>query len=97
MVAGTQAASAKRNYLALVKLSDIKQGRHGAKAGAADDSDDDLLSESDEEVEDPPQMHLRMQVTITVTDSSQQDLSSSNPLPTRATVGAGVHAACKSY
>lgn len=61
MVAGTQAASAKRNYLALVKLSDIKQGRHGAKAGAADDSDDDLLSESDEEVEDPPQMHLRMQ------------------------------------
>ena len=63
MVAGTQAASAKRNYLALIKLSDINQGRHGAKAGAADDSGDDLLSDSDEEVEEPPQMHLRMQVS----------------------------------
>ena len=71
MVAGTQAASAKRNYLALIKLSDIKQGRHGAKAGAADDSDDDLLSDSDEEVEDPPQMHLRMQVSIDLHSDSQ--------------------------
>ena len=79
MVAGTQAASAKRNYLALIKLSDIKQGRHGVIAGAADDSDDDLLSESDDEVEEPPQMHLRMQVIINPCDSSQQDLCSAPP------------------
>ena len=81
MVAGTQAASAKRNYLALIKLSDIKQGGHGAKAGAADDSDDDLLSDSDEEVEDPPQMHLRMQASTNHCDSSQRGLCSAPPSP----------------
>lgn len=32
LVAGTQAASAKLNYIAFVKLSKLGQGRHGKKA-----------------------------------------------------------------
>eukprot|EP00878_Enallax_costatus_P033373 GHUV01036797.1.p1 GENE.GHUV01036797.1~~GHUV01036797.1.p1 ORF type:complete len:463 (+),score=125.34 GHUV01036797.1:104-1492(+) len=43
MVAGTQAAQARQNYLAVLKLSDLGQGRHGKRSAAksGDDSDDD--------------------------------------------------------
>lgn len=53
MVAGTQAQYANQNYLSLMQLSDINQGRHGSKANN-DDSDDDM---SDEDEEAPPQIH----------------------------------------
>lgn len=52
-VAGTQAQSANQNYIALMRLSDINQGRHGSKAG---DEDDDDMSDSDDEGA-PPQIH----------------------------------------
>lgn len=53
MVAGTQAQYASQNYLSLMQLSDINQGRHGSKANN-DVSDDDM---SDEDEEAPPQIH----------------------------------------
>ena len=52
-VAGTQAQSANQNYIALMRLSDINQGRHGSKAR---DEDDDDMSDSDDEGA-PPQIH----------------------------------------
>lgn len=54
IVAGTQALSANQNYVALMRLSDIGQGRHGSKAKNADDDDD--MSDSDDE-DAPPQIH----------------------------------------
>lgn len=53
VVAGTQAQSANQNYIALMRLSDINQGRHGSKAKADDDDD---MSDSDDE-DAPPQIH----------------------------------------
>lgn len=52
-VAGTQAESANQNYIALMRLSDINQGRHGSKARNEDDDD---MSDSDDEGA-PPQIH----------------------------------------
>lgn len=48
LVCGTQAATARQNYVAFLKLGRLGQGRHGKRA-AADDSDDD---ESDEDETD---------------------------------------------
>lgn len=71
MVAGTQAASAKQNYVAFVKLANLGQGRHGKKGKAegesSDEESDDAMSDEDmseEEEEDhgpegPPRMHYR--------------------------------------
>lgn len=56
MVAGTQAQDPKHNYLAVMRLSNMGQGKHGKNADQ--DSDDDDMSESDGE-EEPPQMHMR--------------------------------------
>ncbi|KAL3143451.1 hypothetical protein ABBQ38_002267 [Trebouxia sp. C0009 RCD-2024] len=53
IVAGTQAQSANQNYVALMRLSDIGQGRHGSKARNEDDDD---MSDSDDE-DAPPQIH----------------------------------------
>lgn len=52
VVAGTQAQSANQNYVALMRLSDINQGRHGSKAR----NDDNDMSDSDDE-NAPPQIH----------------------------------------
>ena len=53
VVAGTQAQSANQNYVALMRLSDINQGRHGSKARNEDGDD---MSDSDDE-DAPPQIH----------------------------------------
>lgn len=53
VVAGTQAQHAKENYVALMRLSEINQGRHGSKAR---NEDDDEMSDSDDE-DAPPQIH----------------------------------------
>ncbi|KAL0022992.1 hypothetical protein WJX79_004044 [Trebouxia sp. C0005] len=53
VAAGTQAQHAKENYVALMRLSDINQGRHGSKAR---NEDDDEMSDSDDE-DAPPQIH----------------------------------------
>ena len=53
IAAGTQAQHANQNYVALMRLSDINQGRHGSKART---EDDDEMSDSDDE-EAPPQIH----------------------------------------
>ncbi|KAG2490584.1 hypothetical protein HYH03_010978 [Edaphochlamys debaryana] len=50
LVAGTQAASARQNYVAFLKLASLGQGRHGKKA-AAEDSDDDDSDDDDSEDE----------------------------------------------
>ncbi|KAF6264703.1 WD40-repeat-containing domain protein [Scenedesmus sp. NREL 46B-D3] len=74
MLAGTQASSARQNHLAVLKLSELGQGRHGKKqAGrkeAGDESDDDdsessgdeSMDESDDEDsrEPPARMHHRL-------------------------------------
>jgi ribosome assembly protein RRB1 len=59
MVAGTQAADPKRNYLAVMKVSNLSQGKHGA--GADGDSDDDMSDGSDAEGEeaDDARLHVR--------------------------------------
>eukprot|EP00983_Pelagomonas_calceolata_P085223 1156510-Pelagomonas_calceolata.AAC.2 len=69
MVAGTQATSAKQNYVAFLRLANLGQGRHGKKAKKEeeDESDDESMSESsgdseeDEEWDEhgPPRMHVR--------------------------------------
>ena len=53
VVAGTQAQSANQNYIALMRLSDVNQGRHGSKARNGDD--DDMSDSEDEDA--PPQIH----------------------------------------
>lgn len=53
VVAGTQAQHASQNYLSLMQLSDISQGRHGSNAN--NDSDDDMSD--DEDKDRPPQIH----------------------------------------
>ncbi|CAL8471187.1 g10729 [Coccomyxa elongata] len=58
MVAGTQAANPRQNSLALMKLSNLGQGKHGDKAAKEDDSDDDMSDSNDDE-EGNPVMHLR--------------------------------------
>ncbi|KXZ51975.1 hypothetical protein GPECTOR_11g97 [Gonium pectorale] len=53
LVAGTQAASARQNYVAFLRLARLGQGRHGKKAAADDDdeeSDDDDDSDDDDEM-----------------------------------------------
>ena len=67
MTAGTQADSARQNYVAFLKLSPLGQGRHGKKAKKDDDDDedDDMDDDEDEDEEDdnggdePPKMHYR--------------------------------------
>lgn len=53
MVAGTQAASARQNYLAVLQLADLGQGRHGKRPdkrpGAGDSSSDEDDDESSED------------------------------------------------
>ena len=67
MVAGTQASNAKLNYLAVMKVSNLTQGRHGAAAAAkknvedGTDSDEEMQDsedESDDEQEDA-KLHVR--------------------------------------
>ena len=53
VVAGTQAMHASQNYLSLMKLSEINQGRHGSKAN--NDSDDDMSD--DDDLDAPPQIN----------------------------------------
>lgn len=53
--AGTQADTARNNYLAVVRLVDLGQGRHGKKGGAKaaggdDDSDEESSSEEDDDM-----------------------------------------------
>lgn len=54
MVAGTQAASAKQNYVSIMKITSLGQAGHGKKAGGmdSDDEDDDMDEEEDEEARD---------------------------------------------
>lgn len=60
MVAGTQASSAKQNYLAVMKVSNLTQGKHGAAAAAAaEDSDEDMLSSDDEDDVEDAKLHVR--------------------------------------
>lgn len=70
-----QAAQPRQNYLAVLKLSDLGQGRHGKKSSKAaaddpDDEDDDDESDGDESMsgndsddpdskEPPAKMHHR--------------------------------------
>jgi ribosome assembly protein RRB1 len=68
-----QAASARQNYLAVLKLAELGQGRHGKKQASkkegaeSDDDDDDSSSEDesmdesdDEDSKEPPaKMHHR--------------------------------------
>lgn len=66
LAAGTQAASAKQNYVAFVRLADLGQGRHGKKAqkeeedSGSDMSEDEDEDERDEGQEAPPKMHYRL-------------------------------------
>eukprot|EP00887_Chlorella_sp_A99_P006376 scaffold3.g6376.t1 len=78
LVAGTQAASAKQNYLAAAKVSGlvasaaarrrereaaaVAAGSGGAAAAAGDDSDDDMPSASDEEEEEEEEEEARLHV-----------------------------------
>jgi ribosome assembly protein RRB1 len=71
MVAGTQAAQPRQNYLAVLRLASLGQGRHGKKADKADkdsdsesdddESDDESMSGSEDEddKEPPARMHHR--------------------------------------
>ncbi|CAG9461547.1 unnamed protein product [Pedinophyceae sp. YPF-701] len=60
LVAGTQAADARSNYLAVMKLADMGQAGHGPKpAKEGDDSDSDMSESSDDEDEEPPKLHCR--------------------------------------
>lgn len=61
MVAGTQASSSKLNYLAVMKVSNLTQGRHGAAAANKDgsDSDEDMPSDSDSD-EEAEEAHLHV-------------------------------------
>jgi ribosome assembly protein RRB1 len=58
MVAGTQAASSKLNYLAVMKVSNLTQGKHGAAAADKkkkknkDGGEDGVGSDSDEDMEE---------------------------------------------
>lgn len=72
---GTQAAQPRQNYLALLKLTHLSQGRHGKKDNKSnkneesedesadeDESEDDSMdddSDADEDKEEPPKMHYR--------------------------------------
>lgn len=64
--AGTQADTARGNYLAVMRLTDLGQGRHGKKAEKLDsesDDDSDMEESEEEEVDDkepPAKMHLKM-------------------------------------
>jgi len=74
MIAGTQAASSKLNYLAVMKVSNLTQGKHGAAAAAGkknknkqdgdgSDSDEDMLSEEsdsdDDDEEEDAKLHVK--------------------------------------
>lgn len=67
LVAGTQAPTAKQNYLAFLKLANLGQGRHGKKANKdpnksddESDSDDDMDDDEDseDEGEERPEVDL---------------------------------------
>ncbi|GLC41148.1 hypothetical protein PLESTB_001796300 [Pleodorina starrii] len=49
LVCGTQAASARQNYVAFLKLAQLGQGRHGKKAAADEDDDDSDASDDDDD------------------------------------------------
>lgn len=64
VAAGTQADAAKHNYIAVVKLAKLGQGRHGKFApNSEDESDDDMSGDEMEQEtapgEEPAQMHYR--------------------------------------
>lgn len=61
-VAGTQASSAKLNYLAVAKVSNLTRGKHGTGEAPdmnASDSDEDMLSSDEEEEEEDAKLHIR--------------------------------------
>mmetsp|Transcript_16703 Transcript_16703/g.30245 ORF Transcript_16703/g.30245 Transcript_16703/m.30245 type:complete len:476 (-) Transcript_16703:307-1734(-) len=72
LVAGTQAATARQNYVAFLKLDQLGQGRHGKKAAGkenadsesegSDDEDEDMNSEEEESNngEPPAKFHCRL-------------------------------------
>ncbi|KAJ9530838.1 hypothetical protein QJQ45_028716 [Haematococcus lacustris] len=49
LAAGTQAATAKQNYLAFLRLANLGQGRHGKKAQKAADGSDSSSDEDDDD------------------------------------------------
>ncbi|KAJ9530380.1 hypothetical protein QJQ45_000749 [Haematococcus lacustris] len=49
LAAGTQAATAKQNYLAFLRLANLGQGRHGKKAQKAADGSDSSSEEDDDD------------------------------------------------
>lgn len=62
-VAGTQANSAKMNHLAVMRVTNLTQGKHGQVTKKEEDSDDEMLragddSDEDEEEEDAC-LHVR--------------------------------------
>ena len=59
-VAGTQAAQSKSNYLALMRVTQLGQGKHGESARKNDDSDEEMLEEdSDAEEAEDAVLHVR--------------------------------------
>ncbi|EFJ52570.1 hypothetical protein VOLCADRAFT_55730, partial [Volvox carteri f. nagariensis] len=52
LVCGTQAATARQNYVAFLKLAQLGQGRHGKKSAAEDDDDSDASDDDDDDSSD---------------------------------------------
>jgi len=59
IVAGTQASSAKQNYLALMRITNLTQGQHGQAAKKDDSEDDDMLTDSEDGDEEDAVLHVR--------------------------------------
>ena len=58
MVAGTQGNMAKNNYLAVMRVTNLTQGKHG-NAAKGEDSDEDMLSDDDSDEEEDAKFHIR--------------------------------------
>lgn len=59
IVAGTQASSAKQNYLALMRVTNLTQGQHGEAAKKDDSEDEDMLTDSEDGDEEDAVLHVR--------------------------------------
>ena len=59
MVAGTQAAHAKLNYLAIMKVSNLSQGKHGRDHNGGKDDEMVVRDDSEEEDEEEAKLHIR--------------------------------------
>ncbi len=58
LAAGTQATGPRANHIAVVKLTNLGQGKHGSQAVPG--SDDDSSESEDDDTADPPQLHTRL-------------------------------------